>query len=353
MFLRARLKIMSSEIKIENATAVGKQWDEYVLQHPQSSFFHLSGWGRVLEKTFPYGSFSCAAVRAGRVCGVLPLFSVKNLPFGHSLVSAPLAVYGGICADDRDATNALLDYSRQLADRMGVRFLEFRSQQPLPELPVKDLYVTFKKEIHPDPGKNMAAIRAKQRRMIRQGEKHDLTTQIGGEELLASFYKVYAHSVRNLGTPVYPLRLFKNLLQEFGPACKILGVFHGKEMLSGVMTFFYREEVLPYYGGALKEAFRFAVNDFMYWKLMCYGAENGYKVFDYGRSKVGSGSYDFKRHWNFEPMPLPYQYYLVKQKALPNLSPMNPKFSLPIEVWKRLPLWLSCWVGPKIIRFFP
>ena len=95
-----------------------------------------------------------------------------------------------------------------------------------------------------------------------------------------------------------------------------------------------------------------SANDFMYWKLLCYGAEHGYKVFDFGRSKQGTGPYDFKRHWGFEPTPLPYQYHLVTQKVIPNLNPTNPKLSLPIELWKRLPLPVSQWLGPKIVRFF-
>jgi FemAB-related protein (PEP-CTERM system-associated) len=142
-------------------------------------------------------------------------------------------------------------------------------------------------------------------------------------------------------------------LQEFGEACRILAVFHEGNMVAGVMAFFFRDQIIPYYGGALQDAFQYAANDFMYWKLLCYGAEHGYKVFDFGRSKVDTGPYHFKRHWGFEPTPLPYQYYLVNQKAVPDLSPRNPKFSLAIQAWKRMPLGLSQWLGPKIVRFFP
>jgi len=328
-------------------------WDEYVFSHPQATFFHLTGWRRVVERTFPYRSFSCVAQTDGRISGVLPLFLVRNFPFGRSLVSAPLAVSGGICADDPETGLALLTHAQTLARQMGVRYLELRHQDPVGDMPIKNLYVTFQREISSDPEKNMAAIPRKQRRMIRQGEKHGLSAEIGGEEFLKDFYHIYAHSVRNLGTPVFPLRLFAHLLQEFGPACRILAVLREGEMLAAVMTFFFRERVMPYYGGALRNAFQYAVNDFMYWSLMCYAGERGYKIFDFGRSKKGTGSYDFKRHWGFEPTPLPYQYYLVRQKRMPDLNPQNPRFSLAIQLWKGMPLWLARWLGPKVVRFFP
>jgi FemAB-related protein (PEP-CTERM system-associated) len=344
---------MPSEIKIEHFSSAEKTWDEYVLRHPQATFFHLMGWQRVLEQTFPYRAFSCVALRDGRISGVLPLFLVRNLPFGQSLVSMPWGVYGGICADDDETQSALLNYAKTLAQRLVVRYLELRNQAPCCDLPAADLYVTFRKEIASDPETNMAAIPRKQRRMIRQGDKHGLTAQMGGEEFLKGFYHLYAHSVRNLGTPVFSVRLMANLLREFGPACRILAVFHEEQMVAGVMTFFFRDQVMPYYGGALRHALQYAVNDFMYWHLLCYGAEQGYRIFDFGRSKKGTGSYDFKRHWGFEPTPLAYQYHLVRQKTMPDQNPLNPRFALAIQTWKRMPLWLSRWLGPKIVRFFP
>ena len=345
--------LMPSEIKIEHFSSTEKTWDEYVLHHPQATFFHLMGWQRVLEQTFPNRAFSCVALRDGRISGVLPLFLVRNLPFGQSLVSMPWGVYGGICADDDETQSALLNYAKTLAQRLVVRYLELRNQAPCCDLPATDLYVTFRKEIARDPETNMAAIPRKQRRMIRQGDKYGLTAQMGGEEFLRGFYHLYAHSVRNLGTPVFSVRFMANLLREFGPACRILAVFHEEQMVAGVMTFFFRDQVMPYYGGALRHALRYAVNDFMYWHLLCYGAEQGYRIFDFGRSKKGTGSYDFKRHWGFEPTPLAYQYHLVRQKTLPNQNPLNPRFALAIQTWKWMPLWLSRWLGPRVVRFFP
>ena len=348
--------IMSGQITTQVTSDIGSilpEWDSYALAHPNGSIFHLLGWARILEKVFHYKPFYCVARRNQDICGILPLFQVRNLPFGYSLVSLPLAVYGGIRADDGDAAQALLLCARQVAADLNVRYLELRHEAGMGDLPTKDLYVTFRKEIFSDEEKNLAAIPRKQRRMVRQGEKFDLESRFGGEELLRDFYRVYSESVRSLGTPVFPLCLFEHVLMEFGSNCRILGVFREDRMVAGVMTLFFRDQVMPYYGGALASELRYSVNDFMYWKLLCYGAEQGYKVFDFGRSKVGTGAYDFKRHWGFEPTPLAYQYVLGTARAMPNLSPANPKFALPIEIWKRLPLSITQFFGPKIIRFFP
>lgn len=345
---------MPSEIEIiHNVSSVEKMWDEYVLRHPKATFFHLMGWEHVLERTFSYKPFYLAAWREGHLRGILPLVLIRNLPFGHSLVSIPFAVYGGICADDTETALALFDYAKTLAHKMQVRYLEFRNQEAFGTLPSKELYVTFRQAIDRDPDKNMAAIPRKQRRMIRQGEKHGLIARVGGEEFLKEFHHIYAHSVHKFGTPVFPLQFFANLLREFGSACRILAVFREEQMVAGVLTFFFRDQIMPYYSGALQEAFQYAVNDFMYWNLLCYGAEGGYRIFDFGRSKQGTGPYDFKRHWGFEPTPLMYQYYLVKQKMLPDQNPLNPRFSTAIETWKRLPLGVTQWLGPRVIKFFP
>jgi len=340
-------------IDIQSVSANEKKWDESVLSHPRSTFFHLMGWQRVLEKTFPYECFSLIARKGDKVCGVLPLYRVKRLPFGSAMISTPMAVYGGACADDDKIQLALMERAKEIGQEMGVDYLEFRNQKPFGDLATKELYVTFRKEIFKDEEKNMAAIRRFQRRSIRKGKKNNLEARIGREEFLEDFYDIYSHSVRNLGTPVYPRQLFCNLLEEFGENCKILGVFKQGKMVSAILTFFFKDQVLPYYGGAYKYAYQYSVYDFMYWSLMCYGAENGYKIFDAGRSEKGSGSYHFKRHWGFIPEPLAYQYILVKQKDLPNLSPSNPEFSLPIKIWKRLPFGFTRWLGPKIIKYFP
>lgn len=339
--------------RIEAADLGDPRWDAYVEARPNATFFHRAGWQRVAAATFPYRHQHLWALRNGRVTGILPLFLVRGFPTGRTLLSVPLGVYGGVVADDEATARALLDEAVATGERLGVRYVELRGGARFEELPAKDLYVTFRKDIDPDPDVNLARIPKNQRRSIRIAQKNALSYRIGREEFLDAFFKVYSHSVRNLGTPVFPKRLFAHCLREFGDRCSILAVFHEGAVVAAVLTFFDRGEVLPYYGGALKPAFRYAVNDFMYWSLMNESASRGCRVFDFGRSKRDSGSYHFKRHWGFEPTPLAYQFRLVGDRAIPDLSPRNPKFSLAIRLWRRMPLPLAERIGPALVRFFP
>ena len=240
-----------------------------------------------------------------------------------------------------------------LAQRRRAEYVELRNLHDHGiALPTKQLYVTFYKEISSDDEANLKAIPRKQRRMIRQGEKHGLHAEIG-QENLDELYNIYARSVRNLGSPVFPRTLFQAILTAFGKECQILVVRHEGRIVAGVLTLFYEDRVLPYYGGALREAFQYAVNDFMYWELMRHAAAAGYRIFDFGRSRVGTGSYEFKRHWGFEPRPLPYQYLLTRVRSLPDLNPSNPRFRWAIQAWKRLPLAFTNRVGPWLTRYLP
>jgi FemAB-related protein (PEP-CTERM system-associated) len=152
---------------------------------------------------------------------------------------------------------------------------------------------------------------------------------------------------------VFPRRLFRAIAQEFGKECELLTVWKDGRIQAGVLSLFYEDQVLPYYGGALQDALQYSVNDFMYWELMCHAARAGCRTFDFGRSREGTGAYHFKRHWGFEPTPLPYQYILASGGRMPNLSPSNPKMRLAVRAWKRLPLSVTKVVGPRLTKYLP
>jgi FemAB-related protein (PEP-CTERM system-associated) len=235
---------------------------------------------------------------------------------------------------------------------LGVGHLEYRNLAPAhpgdPAWLGKDLYVTFRKEIGGDDEANMNAIPRKQRAMVRKGIKLGLTGEV--DEHVDRFFTAYAHSVHRLGTPVFPKKYFKLLKEEFGDDCEVRVIVQGNTLVAGVLSFFFRDEVLPYYGGGMAIARDVAGNDFMYWNLMQAAAARGCRLFDFGRSKLGTGAYDFKKNWGFTAQPLPYEYKLYGATSLPDNNPLNPKYQLFIKMWKKLPLPLANALGPHIVR---
>ena len=324
-------------------------WDAFVESCPQATFFHRAGWREVIERAFGHRTHFLYAERDGCIEGVLPLGHVRSRLFGNALISCPFCVYGGIAASTVDAEQVLQQEAEKLAHELGVDYLEFRNLEPKNrDWQRKDLYVRFRKAIEVDEEANMLAIPRKQRAMVRKGIKAGLVSEIDGD--CTRLYAAYSESVRNLGTPVFSQHYFSILQEVFREDCEILTVTRQGELIASVMSFYFRDEVLPYYGGGTAAARSVQGNDFMYWELMRRSCARGLKWFDYGRSKEGTGSYSFKKNWGFEPETLHYEYWLVKAPAMPDVSPANPKYRLFIETWKRLPLPVTRLVGPWIAR---
>lgn len=330
-------------------TADRARWDAYVMAHPEATFFHRAGWQRVIEDAFGHRTHFLLAQRAGDLVGVLPLAEINSRLFGHSLGALPFCAYGGIVADDDAAYRALDAAAQALARKLDVGALEYRNQSPRhADWPTKDLYVTFKKAIAPEVEANMNAIPRKQRAMVRKGIKAGLSGEIDADT--TRFFEAYSTSVHRLGTPVFSRKFFRLLKDEFGDDCEVLTITLDGQVISSVLSFYFRDQVLPYYGGGVDAARAVAGNDFMYWDLMRRACERGLKVFDFGRSKRGTGSFDFKKNWGFEPTPLHYEYFLVRDTEVPEVNPLNPKYRLFIQAWKKMPLALANVIGPHIVK---
>jgi FemAB-related protein (PEP-CTERM system-associated) len=330
--------------------ACAARWDEFVVRCPQATFFHRAGWQRLLRTVFRHDTHFLYAEAEGRIEGVLPLARVKSVLFGHSLVSLPFAVYGGVAAGNEEAAEALELAAQDLARRLGVDHLELRNVVGRHAAwPMQDLYATFRKAILPDEEANLLAIPRKQRAMVRKGIAAGLRSEIDPE--IDRFFALYADNVHRHGTPGLPKRYFKQLQCEFGADCdvQIVTDAHGRP-LSGVLSFYFRDEVLPYYAGDDPAARELAANDFKYWELMRRACARGLTVFDYGRSKRGTGSYAFKKNWGFEPKPLHYEYCLYKRDAVPQNNPANPRFQLLMAAWRRMPIAMANWLGPIVVR---
>ena len=333
--------------------AIAPAWDRFVEVMSAGTFFHRAGWAAVIERAFGHETHFVCVERDGAITGVLPLARVRTLLFGDTLVSAPFCVYGGPLAADPESETALVAHAEALLRRCGARALEFRQlhtgchdHEEWVRRP--DLYVTFRKTIEADNDRNMKAIPRKQRAMVRKGIQNGLVTVSNRNADL--LHRVYAESVRNLGTPVFSRRYFHILMDTFGHDADIVTVLDRDRPIASVMNFYFRDEVLPYYGGGTAAARGRAANDFMYWEVMRKAADRGCRLFDFGRSKIGTGAFAFKHNWGFPDTRLQYRYRLMPGAKIPDHNPTNPKYRMFIAGWKRLPLPVANTLGPFIVR---
>ena len=331
-------------------------WDAFVDSQPTGTFFHRAAWADVFARAFGHTPHYVAAEQDGAITGVLPLVHVKTRLFGNSLQSSPFCVYGGPLAADAASAAALDAHAAALMQRVGAKVTEFRFLHPLPDgwlsdedWPTRsDLYVTFRKAITADNEANMKAIPRKQRAMVRKGLDRGLTSTVSDD--VDGLHAIYAESVRNLGTPVFSRRYFRILAEVFRDRMDVVTVLDQDRPVSAVLNFYDRGEVLPYYGGGTAAAREAAANDFMYWEVMRRAAARGCRLFDFGRSKAGTGAFSFKKNWGFTPEPLRYRYRLAPGASIPNHNPLNPKYRLFIAAWKRLPVPVANVIGPHVVR---
>jgi len=325
-------------------------WDRFVSAAPNGTFFHMTGWHDVIEAAFRHRAHYVFAEQDGAITGILPLVHVKSALFGSRLLSLPFCVYGGPLATEAESTVALVNYSIDLAQRLGVRAIEFRSREPIVDdwITRSDLYATFRKAISGNSDDNLKSIPRKQRAVVRKGLENELDVSFVAN--VDRFHRIYAESVRNLGTPVFSRKYVRLLMDRFRDCAEITTISDRDVPIASVLSFYFRDEVLPYYGGGRPLARRRAAYDLMYWEVMKRAVHRGMRVFDFGRSKFGTGSFAFKKNWGFIPQELSYQYRVKPGATVPDHNPLNPKYRLMINAWKRIPMPLANLIGPAIVR---
>lgn len=328
--------------------------DAYVMAHPNGTPFHRTAWARAAEAATANRAIMLAAVGpSGQIAGLLPLHHMKSRLFGAALVSSAFAVDGGILADDARVIAALAKAAEALARERGGLSLELRGG-PVPaddwQL-YEGQHVGFTRPIAADDDAELLAIPRKHRAELRKALANPaLTFTVGRDKAhMRDHYRIYAQSVHNLGTPVFPARLFREVMTRFGEDADIMIVRNGDRPVSAVLTLYHNGRVLPYWGGGIADARRLRSNELMYYRLMGHGRARGMTLFDFGRSKVGSGQAAWKKSFGFEPRPLSYHGWSVDGERR-NIDPNSPKYQQRIALWKRLPLPIANLIGPHIAR---
>ena len=327
-------------------------WEEFLTRMPGATFFHRPGWARVIETTLGHKGHYRAAWRNGRIVGLLPLVHVQSRLFGNALISTAFTTGGGILAEDEETATALARAAAQLGSELDVGHVELRQDTALELDGWEDkpgLYYGFARDLAASDDAELKAIPRKKRADLRKA-LDDARLTINGAASVEAFYAIYAESLRNLGTPVLPRRFYAALKQEFGDAVELSTVAGPAGDVAALMTFFFKDRALPYFGGATPKARGLHAYDLMYFRLMQRARARGMRRFDFGRSKRGTGSFDYKTYWGFAPEPLAYRYRRVAAGVLPEINPLNPKYRMQIALWRRLPLFAANAIGPLIAR---
>jgi len=314
--------------------------DAFVRSRPDGTPFHLPGWLEAVERGCGQSGFPLVAERSGRIVGVLPLTGLRSRLFGSALVSSGFGVGGGVLGD---GVEALAEAAWDLARARGFASVELRGG-PVPQgwERREGLYFGFERDIPEGEEAILQAIPRKQRAEVRRALANGLEVSVGRD--LDAHYRVYAESVRNLGTPVFPRALFEAALESLDS--DILTVSQSGEPLASVLSLYHGGTVYPYWGGGTRAARAARANELLYFALMRHARDRGCTRFDFGRSKAGTGAFAFKKNWGFEPRPL---VYAVKGEAR-ETNPLSPRYRLQVAAWKRLPLWLANRLGPPIAR---
>ena len=329
--------------------------DDYVRAHPDATPFHLTGWNVAVARACGQTAHCLVAQTAdGEVVGVLPLTEIRSPLFGKALVSTGFAVDGGILTRRDAVADALAASAWGLAEKLGCPSLELRGgPAPGKDWVVDDTtYLGFSRDLAADDEAQLLAIPRKQRAEVRKSLDGELQVAIGNwPNDLAMHYTVFSESVRNLGTPVFPAKLFREVAKELGDHADIVTVSHRGTPHASVFSVYLNGTVYPFWGGGTREARALKANDRLYYELMRHArADKGCTRYDFGRSKAGTGVAAFKKNWGFEGVPLRYAKRVAPGETPREMNPMSPKYRMQVAVWKKLPLWLANTMGPVIAK---
>lgn len=329
--------------------------EAFISRHADATAFHRPHWLRAVAEGTGNRAVALVAERAGDIVAYLPLTEVHSSFFGRLLASSGFAVGGGLLICGKHEADDLLAAVEEMALRRSCTSIELRGGFMPEGREGWDVqaqsHCGFVGALDEDDEAQLQAIPRKQRAEVRKGLGNDLEISVGtGAEDRAAHYAVYAESVRNLGTPVFPRSLFDAVLDRFDDEADILTVRHHGQPVASVLSLYHDGAVMPYWGGGTWDARRLRANDRMYYELMLHARKRGCTHFDFGRSKTGSGAYFFKKNWGFEPEPLTYASWTAPGAQVRDANPSSARHSLQVAVWRRLPLSIANRLGPLIAR---
>jgi serine/alanine adding enzyme len=329
--------------------------DGYMANSNAANLYHDHRWGEIIGRCFGHKNhFLLSENIDGIINGVLPLVHMKSLSFGNFIVSMPFFNYGGVCADDDSVRDQLIAEAVRIAKDLKARHIEFRQENSFRNgFPEKSIKVSMRLDLPGSPDELWKAFPSKLRSQIKVPQKGGMTAVIGRLEELESFYEVFSHNMRYLGTPVYPKRFFEDILEQFPKATWICSVYmKNTPVASGFLAGFKNRLEIPW-ASSVRSYNRLSPNMLLYWSCLKFACENGFTTFDFGRSTKEESTYKFKEQWGATPSPMVWSYWVQDEGNVPDITPRNRKYRFAIEIWKKLPLPVTQMLGPRIIKNIP
>jgi FemAB-related protein (PEP-CTERM system-associated) len=329
-------------------------WDAYVETSPEGWTYHRWIWRDIIEETYGHEPIYLAASENGTIRGVLPLVSIRSRLFGNSLISIPFFSYCGVLAATDQVRSALLAKAVDIGKSLGVRYIELR-QATNYAIGWQDTTrkVRLQRILPDNPDKLMDDLDAHLRYRIRRAGQQGFRSEWGGIEAVDTFYEIFAVNMRNLGTPVYPRKWFRNICRRMPQETKILTIWDGRQAVASAFLTTFRDTLeLPWNASCPETRGRFA-GVWLHWTMLQWAAQNGYRCVDFGRSNNGSGSHRFKKPFANREFPLHWYQWLPAGAPAPELTPESPRYRLAVRLWKNLPLQIANQLGPLIVRCIP
>lgn len=343
----------SSEISVSTNPVQG--WDDYVISHPSSKIYHLREWSDLIKDSFGHETAFVSLGQNGTIEGVLPLTTFSSKLWGRFAVSLPFVNYGGPLINEDFSMNKLFQYLEKFRSENQFDFIELRLEQSVVgDTPCKQHKVKFVLELPPNPEDLWTSFKAKLRSQIRRPIKEDMYAKKGGADLLEEFYRIFTINMRDLGTPPLPKGFFNDILTRF-PENAFIVIVSSKDGQSVAAAFLlkYKDTFEIPWASTIRKYNRFSPNMLLYWESIQLAIEQNCRFFDFGRCSPDSGTYRFKKQWGAEEKQLYWYYILPENAKLPEINPENPKLKMFIRIWQKTPLFLTTFLGPKIIKNIP
>lgn len=352
---QAALAGANAPLSVENATAAhATEWNAFLRQQPQGSFYHLFEWSRINQQELRNPSFNLIARAGGEIRGVLPLTLVASPLFGRVLCSMPFVNYGGPVAVDAASTDSLLGAARERANELKADYLELRCASAIDtDMPVSTRKISMHIELAPDPDTLWNKFASKHRTNIRRAQKNNLEVRSGGQELLDVFYSVMEQSWRALGTPFYARSYFEAILKALPEHTSIFVCSQGEKPVAVAFNGYFNGMVEGLWAGGTELSRPLQANYVLYWEMMRDACVRGCSLYHLGRSTADSGAEDFKKKWNATSSQLYWYFHRPRGGEMPQLNVDNPKYKLAIQLWQKLPLWVTRLIGPPLARAIP